>query len=103
MSEGVFVQVALKSTNYCVSTLESFKVLTSNPLKIAITGVISYIVAILGILFCTAVICTAAYFIQVYVPYFSQRLTDPIPMTVIGGFVVVIVSGVYMSILADSA
>ena len=53
LSEGVFVQIAMKSTNYCVSTLESFKLLVSNPLKIAITGVISYMVAILGILFCT--------------------------------------------------
>lgn len=60
-------------------------------------------VAILGILFCTAVICTAAYFIQVYVPYFSNILTDPIPMTVISGFVVIIVSGIYLSVLADSA
>ena len=93
----------MKSTNYCVSTMEAFKILVSNPLKIAITGVVSYMVAILGILFCTAVICTGAYFIQVYVPYFSRILTDPIPMTVIGGFVVVVVSGIYMSILADSA
>lgn len=60
-------------------------------------------VAILGILFSTAIICTAAYFIQVYVPYFSQVLTDPIPMTVISGIVVIFVSGIYLSILADSA
>jgi hypothetical protein len=103
LSEGVFVQIAMKSTNYCVSTLESFKLLVSNPLKIAVTGVISYMVAILGILFCTAVICTGAYFIQIYLPYFSQILTNPIPITVISGFAVVIVSGIYMSILADSA
>lgn len=97
------MQIAMKSTNYCVSTLESFKLLVTNPLKIAITGVISYMVAILGILFSTAIICTAAYFIQIYVPYFSAILTDPIPITVISGFAVVIVSGIYMSILADSA
>lgn len=103
LSEGVFVQIAMKSTNYCVSTLESFKLLVSNPLKIAVTGVISYMVAILGILFCTSVICTGAYFIQIYLPYFSQILTNPIPITVISGFAVVIVSGIYMSILADSA
>lgn len=103
LSEGVLVQIAMKSTNYCVSTLESFKVLVANPLKIAITGVISYMVTILGILFCTAIICTAAYFIQVYVPYFSEILTDPIPMTVISGFVSIIVSGIYLSILTDAA
>ena len=103
LSEGVFVQIAMKSTNYCVSTLESFKLLVSNPLKIAVTGVISYMVAILGIIFCTSVICTGAYFIQIYLPYFSQILTNPIPITVISGFAVVIVSGIYMSILADSA
>lgn len=60
-------------------------------------------VAILGILFCTAVICTGAYFVQVYVPYFSNILTDPVPMTVISGFAVIIVSGIYLSVLADSA
>jgi hypothetical protein len=103
LSEGVFVQIAMRSTNYCVSTLESFKILVTNPVKIALTGAISYMVAILGILFCLASICTAAYFIQVYVPYFSRILTDPIPMTVIAGFAVVVVSGIYLSILADSA
>lgn len=60
-------------------------------------------VAILGMLFCIAIICTGAYFIQIYVPYFSERLTDPLPMTVISGFIVAVVSGVYLSILADSA
>ena len=103
LSEGVFVQIAMKSTNYCVSTFAAFKILVSNPLKISLTGAISYMVAILGILFCTGVICTGAYFIQIYVPYFSSVLTDPVPITVISGFAVIVVSGIYLSILSDSA
>lgn len=59
------MQIAMRSTNYCVSTFAAFKLLVANPLKIALTGAISYMVAILGILFCTATISTAAYFIQV--------------------------------------
>lgn len=99
----MFVQIAMKSTNYCVSTFAAFKILVSNPLKISLTGAISYMVAILGILFCTGVICTGAYFIQIYVPYFSSVLTDPVPITVISGFAVIVVSGIYLSILSDSA
>lgn len=103
LSEGVFVQIAMKSTNYCVSTLASFKILVGNPLKIALTGAISYMVAILGILLCTGLICTGAYFIQLYVPYFSNVLTDPVPITVISGFAVIVISGIYLSVLADSS
>ena len=77
--------------------------LTANPLKITITGAISYMVAILGVLFCIATICTAAYFVQISVNYFVTILTDPIPMTVISGLVVAVMSGVYLSVLADSA
>lgn len=93
----------MRSTNYCVSTISAFKILVSNPLKIALTGAISYMVAILGMLLCTGLICTGAYFIQIYLPYFANVLTDPIPMTVISGFVVIVVSGIYLSVLADSA
>lgn len=77
--------------------------MVSSPLKIAITGAISYIVSILGILLCTALICAGAYFIQLYVPYFSRILTGPVPITVLSGFAVIVFSGIYMSVLADSA
>jgi hypothetical protein len=83
--------------------LEAFKLLASNPLRIAVTGAISYMVAILGVLFCIASICTPAYFIQLKVSYFSNTLTDPVPMTVISGFIVAVISGAYLSVLADSA
>ena len=65
LSDGVFVQIALRSTNYCVSTFEAFKILISNPLKVSITGLISYIVLFFGAFFIVAAICTAAYFVQI--------------------------------------
>ena len=99
----MFVQIALRSTNYCVSTFEAFKILITNPLKISITGLISYIVLFFGVVFIVAGICTAAYFVQIEVPYFAEVLTDPIPMTVIGGIITVIVAGVFLSVLVDSA
>ena len=37
------------------------------------------------------------------IPYFYQKLTDPIPVTVISGVIVAVVSGVYLSVLSDSA
>jgi hypothetical protein len=97
------VQIAMRSTNYCISTFESFKLLSSNPIKITITGAISYMVSILGILFTMACVCTGAYFVQLNIPYFYQKLTDPIPVTVISGVIVAVVSGVYLSVLSDSA
>jgi solute carrier family 44 (choline transporter-like protein), member 2/4/5 len=65
LSDGVFIQIAMQGTNYCVSSVEAFKLLSTNPIKISVTGAISYMVAILGIIFTTAVICTGAYFVQI--------------------------------------
>jgi hypothetical protein len=70
---------------------------------LALAGGISYLVGIIGVVFTTAIACGAAYLVQVYVPAFNGVLTDPVPMTVISGIAVVIVSAIFLSILSDSS
>jgi len=93
----------MKGTNYCSSTINAFDLIASNPLKLALAGGISYLVGIIGVLFTTGVVCTTVYFVQIYVPDFNGVLTDPIPMTVISGIAVVIISAIFLSILTDSS
>lgn len=61
----MYVQVAVNGTGYCTSTLEAFDVLTDNGLKLTLTSGISFFISLIGVLFISAGVTTASYFVQI--------------------------------------
>lgn len=86
-----------------MSTINAFDMITSNPLKLALAGGISYLVGLVGVLFTTSIVCGTVYLVQIYITYLAQLVNDPVPMTVMSGIIVIIISAIYLSILSDSA
>jgi choline transporter-like protein 2/4/5 len=102
LTKGAYVQCALNGTNYCTSSLEAFKLIASNPIRMALTTGLSSVVNLLGKLAITFIVLIAAYYTMMSIEYFTIMVKNPVPPTVICGLIAFAISSLYMSVYGVS-
>jgi|JI6StandDraft_1071083.scaffolds.fasta_scaffold598395_2 hypothetical protein len=103
LNEGTYVQIAITAQGYCSSTMRAYDLLADNILKIGITDGISIFFTFLGVLGISVGVAVAAYFSVLYIPYYRERISSPLIITVVSGILSFIISAIYLSMIDVSA
>ena len=103
LNDGTYVQMAINGQGYCMSTFRAYDIISENALKVTITGGISILFTLMGIIAITVAVAIAAYFTVLELPYFKERIESPLILTFVSGVIAFLISTIYLSMIDVSS
>ena len=95
--------MAITGEGYCHSTGRAFELIMNNAIRVGITDGISIFFTLIGIIAVSVSVAVGAYFSVQDIPYYSQRVSSPFPITFISCLIAFIVAVLYLSMIDVSA
>lgn len=102
LTKGAFVQTAIFATSYCQSSLAAFRLLASNPIRLALSSGLSSLVTLLGKLAITFIVLIAAYYTMSSIEFFVVMIKNPVVPSLICALIAYAISNLYMSVYGTS-
>ena len=102
MNKGSYTQMAVKGTNYCVSTMEAFRLTATSPIRIAINSALTHLLMFVCKLTLCGIVGVGVFYSILSFKYFSMVSSPMIP-TLLCVVIVFGVSTIILSIFGTSA